>query len=56
MWANTDFFVLRGEKMANKSFQISVDFIGNISDLQNKVRGLATDINKIGSTSIGNSI
>ena len=42
--------------MANKSFQISVDFIGNVSDLQNKVRGLATDINKIGSTSIGNSI
>ena len=42
--------------MASKSFQISVDFVGNVSDLQNKVRGLATDINKIGSTSVGSQI
>lgn len=42
--------------MGKQNFQVSIDFVGNVSDLQNKIRGLASEINKVGNNSIGNSI
>ena len=42
--------------MANKSFQVSIDFIGNVSDLQSKIRQVTGEINKIGSTSGGAAV
>ena len=42
--------------MGKQNFQISIDFVGNVSDLQNKIRGLASEINKVGNNSIGNSL
>ena len=42
--------------MANKSFQVSIDFIGNVSDLQSKIRQVSGEISKIGATSGGAQI
>ena len=39
--------------MASKSFQVSIDFIGNISDLQSKIKQVTGEISKIGATSGG---
>ena len=39
--------------MSKKSFQVSIDFLGNISDLQNKIKTLSGDLSKIGATSGG---
>ena len=33
--------------MSKKSFQVSIDFLGNISDLQNKIKTLSGDLSKI---------
>lgn len=42
--------------MASKSFQVSIDFIGNVNDLQSKIRQVTGEINKIGSTSGGAAV
>lgn len=42
--------------MSGKSFQVSIDFIGNIGDLQSKIKQISSEINKIGTTSGGAAI
>ena len=42
--------------MANKSFQVSIDFIGNVSDLQSKLKQVSGEINKIGNTAGGAAV
>ena len=42
--------------MAKQTFQIGIDFIANVSDLQSKIKNVTGDIAKMGSTSGGSQI
>ena len=55
MWTNTD-FLFRGEKMAKQTFQVGIEFIANINDLQSKIKNVTGEIGKMGSTSGGTQV
>ena len=55
MWANTDFFI-RGEKMGKQTFQVGIEFIGNINNLLSQVKSATGEIERMSQAAGGSQL